>query len=638
MNLKIQKFQGGGSSSSYFYYQPLSFAQAQPQQEDMTSKLAKAINGNKKSSNDEDKGKITDKDMLGLLKDIDGLPSDTLRLYKRIQDFYGNPLLNSGTSSVSGSAYQKFVPLMVQVAQEAKAAKFNKELFSKTQDSMWANGSANEMALTDQGQVVIDRDGKLDVVTLDTWLKNKGKYHTMTNQDIMVLRAEKYSYNNGLLNIVNGSTSLDKITSKIQGIVKEAGESSATGYLSSTMDTKVAQQVLQELQAKGIPPEGLTMKGVYKFTNADNARQLQNLISYTWDALTTKEKALLTAHSGKITGGKDMLLKIMAGYTKTNASIDYQDDLNEDGTKRSAKKDKESEDNWEEKIKTNQIVDIQNGYAGQPTSYSFMPDDAHAAITMYGDKYGAIRTPNNETIGATSIANLLAASGLQNVSDTRSIYFGPNKVSAEQLNEIAYLNHGGIRVILPTTKDSYGNKVPDFDLIPRFEKAWKQINALPKPQQNASPQQVQEYANKLAKILRDYDLAEYVTADGQLNRDKVGAFLVVDGQASAANVGELRGVKEIAHDNDAYDNLSKMIYGTTEKGELKGEVQGKKTWANDDMYQAPVYIPITNFSLGASAPISNDITLDQAHRTQSLSQNSPAIQNIKGTSSQGLLN
>ncbi|MFR6305524.1 MAG: hypothetical protein ACLUNR_01670 [Bacilli bacterium] len=47
-----------------------------------TAKLIKAMTAaNKKSSNDEDKGKITDKDFLGLLKDINGLPSDILKLY-----------------------------------------------------------------------------------------------------------------------------------------------------------------------------------------------------------------------------------------------------------------------------------------------------------------------------------------------------------------------------------------------------------------------------------------------------------------------------------------------------------------------------------------------------------------------------
>nr|DAK66726.1 MAG TPA: hypothetical protein [Bacteriophage sp.] len=47
-----------------------------------TAKLIKAMAAaNKKSSNDEDKGKMTDKDFLGLLKDINGLPSDILKLY-----------------------------------------------------------------------------------------------------------------------------------------------------------------------------------------------------------------------------------------------------------------------------------------------------------------------------------------------------------------------------------------------------------------------------------------------------------------------------------------------------------------------------------------------------------------------------
>jgi hypothetical protein len=69
-----------------------------------TAKLIKAMTAaNKKSSNDEDKGKITDKDFLGLLKDINGLPSDILKLYTQAQNFWANPT-NTGDTNYSNFA------------------------------------------------------------------------------------------------------------------------------------------------------------------------------------------------------------------------------------------------------------------------------------------------------------------------------------------------------------------------------------------------------------------------------------------------------------------------------------------------------------------------------------------------------
>jgi hypothetical protein len=69
-----------------------------------TAKLIKAMAAaNKKSSNDEDKGKITDKDFLGLLKDINGLPSDILKLYTQAQNFWADPT-NTGDTNYSNFA------------------------------------------------------------------------------------------------------------------------------------------------------------------------------------------------------------------------------------------------------------------------------------------------------------------------------------------------------------------------------------------------------------------------------------------------------------------------------------------------------------------------------------------------------
>nr|DAL02266.1 MAG TPA: hypothetical protein [Caudoviricetes sp.] len=69
-----------------------------------TAKLIKAmVAANKKSSNDENKGKITDKDFLGLLKDINGLPSDILKLYKQAQNFWADPT-NTGDTNYSNFA------------------------------------------------------------------------------------------------------------------------------------------------------------------------------------------------------------------------------------------------------------------------------------------------------------------------------------------------------------------------------------------------------------------------------------------------------------------------------------------------------------------------------------------------------
>lgn len=77
--------------------------------------------------------------------------------------------------------------------------------------------------------------------------------------------------------------------------------------------------------------------------------------------------------------------------------MEYQDQLNPDGTKKDAKTEKSGsssesqEGDWEEKAEANPAFMIQNGIGGQDTTYQFMPDSSSAKMTLYGWKYGDIK-------------------------------------------------------------------------------------------------------------------------------------------------------------------------------------------------------------------------------------------------------
>ena len=388
MNLKIQKFAEGGTSSSAFFYQPLAMATTGVEAESDTAKLIKAMAAaNKKSSNDENKGKITDKDFLGLLKEVNGLPSDILKLYKQAQNFWADPT-NTGDTN-----YSNFAQLLTRISLQAKIAKFNKEVWDKSRDTMFANHSENEMAITDQGQVVIQTsDGGITAINVEKWKQNPYAYKTLTNADIMELRAQKLPGDNSILNIVNGSTSVETITDKLQKILSNAQSSSVSSYISTDgFNTKSGLTVLKGLLQRGLDPTTLTMSGVYKYTTKENADQVTKLLQYAWTSLTTKEQTLLTARAGKNKKGIDQLLKLLAvGNTSFDTDIEYQDQLNPDGTKKETKtknKDDSQEGDWEEKAEANPAFMIQNGIGGQDATYQFMPDSSSAKMTLYGQKY-----------------------------------------------------------------------------------------------------------------------------------------------------------------------------------------------------------------------------------------------------------
>ena len=250
------------------------------------------------------------------------------------------------------------------------------------------------------------------------------------------------------------------------------------------------------------------------------------------------------------------------------------------------------EGDWEEKAAANPAFMIQNGIGGQDSTYQFMPDSSSTMMTLYGQKYGDIKDfQDKKTIQSTSLSDMLSRSGLQGISDTRAIYFGDKRIEdPEKLKDIVYLNQGGMRVNLPAKLDNYGNKVPDFELIPKYEQAMKEIRNI--PQNNPKTFLIRE-----AQILKKYGLSDLVDSKGFPNKDRFGAFLVVNGQASSDAVGNPTLATTVNNMDSDFENMSKILYSDG-KGGASQEVSGSSAapfgWFNSNIYKAPVYIPLDN--------------------------------------------
>lgn len=612
MNLKIQKFAEGGTSSSAFFYQPLAMATTGVGAESDTVKLIKAITAaNKKSSNYKDKGKITDKDFLGLLKDINGLPSDILKLYTQAQNFWADPT-NTGDTN-----YSNFTQMLTRISLQAKIAKFNKEVWDKSRDTMFTNHSENEMAITDQGEVVIQtRDGRIDTISVEKWKQNPQAYETLTNANIMELRAQKLPEDNSILNIVNGSTSVEAITNKLQKILSNAQSSSVSSYISTDgFNTKSGLTVLKGLLQRGLDPTTLTMPGVYKYTTKENADQVANLLQYAWASLSTKEQTLLTARAGKNKKGVDYLLKLLAtGNTSFNTNMEYQNQLNPDGTKKETpNKSKSSkrygEDDYGKNAVANQAYMMQTGRGGTPQTYTFQPTNGGASMTLYGRFYGGLQTLKGEIAGESSLSKLLQTTGIQALTNPRSIYFGDQKI--DDLNSVAYLNGGGMQVILPAIKDGSGNVMPNFAVLEDYQKANKEI------ENNLDPKDPM-YMKKQAAILSKYPNLRSLLIDGEPDPSKWSSFIVVNGETSEKVVGgDVKYAKELESDNAGYDQLSNILF-PNKKGGHRKDAPGHGILWNDNLYEAPVFIPVVSQNPGDTLILSSNFNKEDTQQINDL--------------------
>ena len=473
------------------------------------------------------------------------------------------------------------------------------------------------MAITDQGGVVIQTsDGGIDTISVEKWKQNPYAYKTLTNADIMELRAQKLPGDNSILNIVNGSTSVEAITNKLQKILSNAQSSSVSSYISTDgFNTKSGLTVLKGLLQRGLDPTTLTMSGVYKYTTKENADQVANLLQYAWASLTTKEQTLLTARAGKNKKGVDQLLKLLAvGNTSFNTSMEYQDQLNPDGTKKEtpdkSKSSKNDEgDDYGKNAVANQAYMMQTGRGGTPQTYTFQPTNGGASMTLYGRFYGGLQTPKGEMVGESSLSKLLQATGIQALTNPRSIYFGDQKI--DDLNSVAYLNDGGMQVILPAIKDGSGNVMPNFAVLEDYQKAKKEI------ENNLDPKDPM-YMKKQAAILSKYPNLRSLLIDGKPNPSKWSSFIVVNGETSEKVVGgDVKYAKELESDNAGYDQLSNILFPDG-KGGHQMDAPGYGTLWNDNLYEAPVFIPVVSQNPGDTLILSSKFNKEDTQQINDL--------------------
>ena len=115
------------------------------------------------------------KDLLGMIKELDGLPNDAAALAKNLTNLFkrseatGIPL----SSSDIASAYTSYLA-------QIKRAKFNKEAYDNTYNIVKDNGGLNEIAITNQGYIVAqDRESGEIVQLTPEEARNAQKYQTL---------------------------------------------------------------------------------------------------------------------------------------------------------------------------------------------------------------------------------------------------------------------------------------------------------------------------------------------------------------------------------------------------------------------------------------------------------------------------
>lgn len=615
----IFKFDQGGATPPYVAYQPVIVSDKR------TSAIPEEAVAAKVAS-DADKGKLTSKDLYTMLKEkLKGLPSDVdVAMWKlqSVEESLNLDFFHDFTSNVE-NRYLNALQTMNQLS-------FSREQYDKALDNVKSNGGLNEAAIDQYGQVYMT-NGK-DYKLMSPEEAKQSGWKQMTNQDLLYLRANdpNLSGKDEILNVVNNGIGISQVTKMIQDSIGNLGtnSNSETAY-ATTQQGQLIQGLNDFIKAAQETGQyDASIEDLYKaqIINKTQASQASQAIAYIYKTLPQNAKSLLKTRTQGGTDKEALNLVSTLVLSKTSEDRSFTVDLEGGPTKKSMSKDANAGSKDDTELKTSLPLQVMQDMGGADIAPVTIDKGDGVQMSVYGSFFSAINDKKGEPIVNTSLQNMLAQSGLQDiVKNARSITFGDQKLTPEQLSKITYNNTGVVRADLPVNEDG----TVKLSVLDDFNAAMNEIKGLG----NTSKEQVEAIKAK-------YHLDQYLKDDGTPDPKHTAPFMLTEGYTTEKNgIEDTAFVKHIKNPTDDQIQLIKdsLTIGTGKDAKVPDI--DTFDWYNpfdyfgtENIYKATVYIPISN-NVGAAVRGGNqNLDYNEALKYEMKYRNFQRMNNAKTTS------
>lgn len=580
----IFKFQQGGTTPPFVAYQPVIVSDKQ------TTATQEAA---AKVASDSDKGKLTSKDLYTMLKEkLKGLPSDVdaaMWKLQSVEESLNLDFFHDFTSNIENK-YLNALQTMNQLS-------FSREQYDKALDNVKSNGGLNEAAIDQYGQVYMT-NGK-DYKLMSPEEAKQSGWKQMTNQDLLYLRANDPSLSgkDEILNVVNNGIGIDKVTKMIQDSIGNLGtnSNSETAY-ATTQQGQLIQGLNDFIKAAQETGQyDASIEDLYKaqIINKTQASQASQAIAYIYKTLPQNAKSLLKTRTEGGTDKEALNLVSTLVLSKTSTEKSFSADLEGGPTKKSMSKDANAGSKDDTDMKTSLPLQIMQDMGESDVAPITIDKGDGIQMSVYGSFFSAVTDKKGDTITNTSLQNMLAQSGLQDiVKNVRNITFGDQKLTPEQLSKITYNNTGVVRAELPVNEDG----TVKLSVLDDFNAAMNEIKGLG----NASREQVEAIKAK-------YHLDQYLKDDGTPDPKHTAPFILTEGYTTEKNgIEDTAYVKHIKNPTDDQIQLIKdsLTVGTGKDAKVPDidtfDWYNPFDWfGTENIYKATIYIPISN-NVGAA--------------------------------------
>ena len=602
----IFKFQQGGSAiPPLVSYEPAMVT------DDGTSEIDSAAESSKESSD------LTDKDLLKMLKDLDGPPNDMQVLTETLQNFYIDQQYSPFPNTVNiASRYLQALFLM-------RTANFNRKQYDNAFNIVSNNGGINELAINERGQLVcVNSDGAFKFL-LPEQLKDNPGYAPVYNAELLKMRAysPELANNNEVLSIVSNGIGMKSILELVSQAITDLGSTTKVdeGFTSTSSKEllnglKAFQKASLEASKNGQNFDG-TVDNLYKgkLLTQSQAEQAEAALRFIYRSLTPNAQTLLKVKASQPTeeGAIQMLGELIqskiTNRTEFTMTIDTPTSKTANGSPKSGTFDA---------IQLDPVALLQAGY-GQKQTITILTGEGGQNGIQIPTVSMPIVSKDGQSMGVGTLSDV-ATSGFAGYLDLENVTMGGVRIDPTGFQNVAVNGTQLYTAYLPIDLEKYsdtGNIRPDIDMLKRLKVAQNEIK-----EGNITDK------NKINQIYQKYKLPAMFDGNGNIltNYQK---FALINGAAIQQAFQENAEVaKWLSETTD--ENIVNNVLNIIQKGRGKEErIQfNKKNWYNgmfnsyDHVYKGTIFIPVNEDYFTYSAAMGESLTPGQAQDIEARQQ------------------
>ena len=560
---------------------------------------------------------LTDKDLLKMLKDLDGLPNDMQVLTETLQNFYIDQQYSPFPNTVNiASRYLQALFLM-------RTANFNRKQYDNAFNIVSNNGGINELAINERGQLVcVNSDGDFKFL-LPEQLKDNPDYAPVYNAELLKMRAysPELANNNEVLSIVSNGIGMKSILELVSQVITDLGSTEKVdeGFTSTSSKEllnglKAFQKASLEASKNGQNFDG-TVDNLYKgkLLTQSQAEQAEAALRFIYRSLTPNAQTLLKVKASQPTeeGAVQMLGELIqskiTNRTEFTMTVDTPTSKTTDGSPKSGTFDA---------IKLDPVSLLQAGY-GQKQTITILTGEGRQNGIQVPTVSMPIVSKDGQSMGVGTLSDV-ATSGFAGYLDLENVTMGGVRIDPTGFQNVAVNGTQLYTAYLPIDLEKYndtGNIRPDIDMLKRLKVAQDEIK-----EGNITDK------NKINQIYQKHKLPAMFDGNGNVltNYQK---FALINGAAIQQAFQENAEVaKWLSETTD--ENIVNNVLNIIQKGRGKEErIQfNKKNWYNgmfnsyDHVYKGTIFIPVNEDYFTYSAAMGESLTPGQAQNIEARQQ------------------